>query len=165
MIRRLDLLLCLLALLAQPARADSMVACDNVIRAGSEVWAYKNCLPAAEDGKPRAQVIVGMALMTGVGVLKNPELAVSWFMRAAEQNYPAGMYQLGMSKVAGMGTAQDEAGGMALIQKAANAGDPEARSFLTELGVPEEPVKSKPKRIKYDCVGVGCGRPLDPFTK
>lgn len=165
MIRRLDLLLCLLALLAQPARADSMVACDNVIRAGSEVWAYKNCLPAAEDGKPRAQVIVGMALMTGVGVLKNPELAVSWFMRAAEQNYPAGMYQLGMSKVAGMGTAQDEAGGMALIQKAANAGDPEARSFLTELGVPEEPVKSKPKRIKNDCVGVGCGRPLDPFTK
>lgn len=153
------------SLLAQPALADSMAACDNVIRSGSEAWAYKNCLPPAEDGKPRAQVVVGMALMTGVGVLKNPELAVSWFKRAADQNYPAGMYQLGMAKVAGIGTAQDETGGMALIQKAATAGDPEARSFLTELGVPQEPVKSKPKRIKNDCVGVGCGRPLDPFPK
>jgi len=153
------------SLVAQPALADSMAACDNVIRSGSETWAYKNCLPPAEDGKPRAQVVVGMALMTGVGVLKNPELAVSWFKRAADQNYPAGMYQLGMAKVAGIGTAQDETGGMALIQKAATAGDPEARSFLTELGVPQDPVKAKPKRIKNDCVGVGCGRPLDPFPK
>ena len=54
---------------------------------------------------------------------------------------------------------------MALIQKAATAGDPEARGFLAELGVPQEPVKAKPKRIKNDCVGVGCGRPLDPFPK
>lgn len=163
--RTVAVFVCMVSLLAQPALADSMAACDNVIRSGSEMWAYKNCLPPAEDGKPRAQVVVGMALMTGVGVIKNQELAVSWFKRAADQNYPAGMYQLGMAKVAGMGTAQDETGGMALIQKAAGAGDPEARSFLTEVGVPQTPVKTKPKRIKNDCVGVGCGRPLDQFPK
>ena len=158
-------LLTMLFLLVQPVLADQMAACDNVIRTGSEVWAYKNCLPAAEDGKPKAQVVVGMALMTGVGVLKNPELAVSWFKRAADQNYPAGMYQLGLAKVAGMGTAQDEAGGMALVKKAASAGDPEAKSFLAELGIPQEPEKPVRKRIKNDCVGVGCGRPLDAFSR
>lgn len=165
MIRYISVLLCSLVFGMLPAQADSMAACDNVIRAGNETWAYKNCLSAAEDGKPKAQVVVGMALMTGVGVLKNPELAVSWFRRAAEQNYPAGMYQLGLAKVAGMGTAQDEAGGMTLVKKAAAAGDPEAKSFLAELGVPQEPEKPVRKRIKNDCVGVGCGRPLDPFPK
>lgn len=142
-----------------------MAACDNVIRSGSETWAYKNCLPAAESGIPKAQVIVGMALMTGVGVLKNPELAVVWFKRAADQSYPPGMYQLGLAKVAGLGTAQDEQGGIALVQKAATAGDQEAKSFLTELGMPQEPVKPQGKRIKNDCVGVGCGRPLDAFSR
>ena len=165
MMRYLTVLLCLLGFGVMPALADSMAACDNVIRAGNETWAYKNCLPAAEDGKPKAQVIIGMALMTGVGVLKNPDLAVSWFKRAADQNYPAGMYQLGLAKVAGMGTAQDEAGGMALVKKAASAGDPEAKSFLVELGIAQEPEKPVRKRIKNDCVGVGCGRPLDPFPK
>lgn len=165
MMRYLTVLLCLLGFGVMPAQADSMAACDNVIRAGNETWAYKNCLPAAEDGKPKAQVIIGMALMTGVGVLKNPDLAVSWFKRAADQNYPAGMYQLGLAKVAGMGTAQDEAGGMALVKKAASAGDPEAKSFLLELGIAQEPEKPVRKRIKNDCVGVGCGRPLDPFPK
>ncbi len=165
MIRSISVLLCSLVFGMLPAQADSMAACDNVIRAGNETWAYKNCLSAAEDGKPKAQVVVGMALMTGVGVLKNPELAVSWFRRAAEQNYPAGMYQLGLAKVAGMGTAQDETGGMTLVKKAAAAGDPEAKSFLAELGVPQEPENPVRKRIKNDCVGVGCGRPLDPFPK
>lgn len=162
--RQSVILLFLCGLIAQ-VQASPMAACDNVIRAGSETWAYKNCIEPAEDGSPKAQVIVGMALMTGMGVLKNPDLAVSWFKRSADQHYPAGMYQLGMAKIAGMGTAQDEAGGMVLIKKAASAGDPEARSFLTELGMPQDPVKPQQKRIKNDCVGVGCGRPLGPFQQ
>lgn len=159
-------LLSLLLLLALPVHAGQMAACDNVIRAGNEIWAYKNCLPAAEDGSPKAQVIVGMAMMTGVGVLKNPELAVVWFKRAADQNYPAGIYQLGLAKIAGMGTEEDEPCGMALIKKAADAGDTEAKGFLTELGVTSEPAKPQRKRIKNDCYGVGCGKPLaDGFLK
>ena len=165
MIRLLSLLAYLLLLIVQQSQASTMAACDNVIRAGNETWAYKNCLPAAEEGMPKAQVIVGMSLMTGVGVLKNPELAVGWFKRAADQNYPAGIYQFGLAKIAGMGTAQDEAGGMALVKKAAAAGDQEARGFLTELGEPQEPLKPQRKRIKNDCMGVGCGRPLDSFSK
>jgi TPR repeat protein len=161
----MSVVLSLSTLLLQSVQAGPMAACDNVIRSGSETWAYKNCLPAAEDGTPKAQVVVGMALMTGVGVLKNPELAVVWFRRAADQNYPAGLYQLGLAKIAGMGITQDESAGMALIQKAAVAGDPEAKGFLTELGMPQEPAKPQRKRIKNDCVGVGCGRPLDPFSR
>jgi TPR repeat protein len=158
--------LCLLgAILAQPVFADQMSLCENIIRSGNETWAYKNCLPAAEDGNPKAQVLVGMALMTGIGVLENQELAVMWFKRASDQNYPGGMYRLGLAKISGIGTPKDEKGGMVLMQKAAAAGESRAKSFLDEIGVPVESVKAPPKRIKNECVGIGCGRPTDSFGR
>lgn len=163
------LLITLGVLFGSPARADNMTECENIIRSGNESWAYQRCLAAAEEGNPKAQVLVGMALMTGVGVLKNPDLGVYWFKRAADQNYPGGMYQLALSKLAGLGTPEDEKGGMALMQKSAQAGSRRAADFLTELGVPieqpEEPPAKTKKLKKYECTGVGCGRPTDGFGR
>lgn len=73
---------------SQPAFSDSMTECESVIREGNEPMAYKSCLHAAKEGNPKAQVLVGMALMAGVGVLKDPDAAVNWFRRAADQKYP-----------------------------------------------------------------------------
>ena len=169
LIKCLLLFLCCGALFSLTAHANNMAECESIIRAGNETWAYQRCLPAAEEGNPKAQVLVGMALMTGVGVLKNPELGVYWFKRAADQNYPGGMYQLALSKLAGLGTPEDEKGGMALMQKAAQAGSQRAADFLTELGVPIEkpvdpPTKTR-KQKKYECTGIGCGRPTDGFGR
>jgi len=167
--RLVRLLIGCLPLFSQYAWADSMAECENIIRTGNENWAYRYCLPPAEDGNPKAQVLIGMAYMTGVGVLKNPELAVYWFKRAADQNYPGGMYQLALSKIAGLGTPEDEKGGMALMQKAAQAGSARAADFLTELGVPLEKPQAatapSKKTKKYECTGVGCGRPTDGFGR
>ena len=146
----------------QAVFASSTSECESVIRQGNEPMAYKYCLAAAKEGNPKAQVIVGMALMSGVGVFKDPDAAVGWFKLAANQRYPAGVYQLGLAKIAGMGIGQDEAGGMALIQKAAEAGDPAAKDFLGQVGAPlpsSEPVKRK--KMRYECAGVGCGKPID----
>ena len=155
--------------LSTAVRADNMADCENIIRSGNETWAYRYCLPAAEDGNPKAQVLIGMAFMTGVGINKNPEMAVYYFKRAADQNYPGGMYQLGLSKIAGLGTPQDEKGGMALMQKAAQAGSQRAAEFLNELGVPiekpAEPAAKSKRQKKYECNGIGCGRPTDAFGR
>lgn len=167
--RLIKLLICCLPLFSQAVWADNMAECENIIRSGNETWAYRYCLVPAEEGNPKAQVLVGMAFMTGVGILKNPELAVYWFKRAADQNYPGGMYQLALSKLAGLGTPEDEKGGTALMQKAAQAGSVRAAEFLTELGVaiekPQEPAAKSKKVKKYECTGVGCGRPTDGFGR
>lgn len=163
------LFICLTAcLLSAPALADSMVECENVIRQGNESAAYQHCLPAAKEGNPKAQVLVGMALMNGVGVFKDTEAAVSWFTLSASQKYPAGMYYLAMAKMAGLGTAQDEKGGMALMRKAAEAGEPRARDFLAQIGEVPPAVKTSEvpvKRKRFECVGVGCGRPVDGMPR
>ena len=160
----------LLCLLNQPVLANSMADCESVIRAGNESMAYKHCLPAAKEGNPKAQILVGMALMNGVGVFKDPDAAVGWFKRSAEQKYPAGMYYLAMAKIAGLGTAQDEAGGMVLMRKAAESGEPGARDFLVQIG--EAPPKAQPleqpltkKRAWFECNGVGCGKPIDGMPR
>ena len=170
--RLLKLITCLvgfMTLFSTAARADHMADCENIIRAGNESWAYRYCLLPAEEGNPKAQVLIGMAFMTGVGINKNPEMAVYWFKRAADQNYPGGMYQLALSKLAGLGTPEDEKGGMALMQKSAQAGSQRAADFLTELGVPvekpAEPAAKTRKQKKYECTGIGCGRPTDGFGR
>lgn len=161
-------LLCLLLIStfgSQPAFADSMTECESVIREGNEPMAYKRCLSAAKGGNPKAQVLVGMALMAGVGVLKDPDAAVNWFRRAADQKYPGGMYNLALATMAGLGTAQDESTGMALMRKAAHAGEPRAADFLEKVGSPMPQQKTPPKimskRRRTDCSGMGCGTPFD----
>lgn len=158
------LLLSGLLLLVSPCTwATSMTDCETIIHQGNEPVAYKHCLAAAKEGNPKAQVIVGMALMSGVGVFKDPDAAVGWFKLAANQKYPAAIYQLGLAKIAGMGIGQDESGGIALIQRAAEAGDPAAKDFLAQVGaapkIAPEPVTRK--RQRYECTGVGCGKPID----
>lgn len=161
------LIVCLLSLFllgSPPAFASSMAECEGVIRDGNEPKAYSHCLRAAKEGNPKAQVLVGLALMTGVGVLKDQVAAVGWFKRAADQKYPSATYNLALATMAGLGTTPDESTGMALMLKAAQAGEPRAAEFLDEIGAPM-PQQPKPlftqKRQRFDCTGVGCGKPVD----
>lgn len=159
------LLACLLPLVAAPAFADSMVPCEESIRQGNETMAYTSCLAAAKEGNPKAQVLVGMAVMNGIGVFKDPEAAVGWFKLSADQKYPAGMYYLSMTKIAGLGTPMDEKGGMALMRRAAEAGEPRAKDFLTQIGE-AQPSAPPPKKLKrFECNGVGCGKPIDGMPR
>lgn len=160
------LLVWLLPLMAAPAFADSMVPCEESIRQGNESMAYTSCLAAAKAGNPKAQVLVGMAIMNGIGVFKDPEASVGWFKLSADQKYPSGMYYLAMTKIAGLGTPMDEKGGMALMRRAAEAGEPRAKDFLNQIGEPQ-PAAVPPvtKRKRYECNGVGCGKPIDGMPR
>jgi hypothetical protein len=159
------LLTLLLTLVAAPAFANGMVQCEESIREGNESMAYTSCLAAAKEGNPKAQVLVGMAVMNGIGVFKDPAAAVGWFKLSADQKYPSGMYYLAMTKIAGLGTPMDEKGGMALMRRAAEAGEPRAKDFLTQIGE-AQPSAPPPKKLKrFECNGVGCGKPIDGMPR
>lgn len=165
MMSLIRLLACLFLLLEAPAFADSMVPCEESIRQGNESMAYTSCLAAAKAGNPKAQVLVGMAVMNGIGVFKDPEAAVGWFKLSADQKYPGGMYYLAMTKIAGLGNPMDEKGGMALMRRAAEAGEPRAKDFLTQIGE-ALPSALPPKKLKlFECNGVGCGKPIDGMPR
>lgn len=154
--------------LSAPVMADSLGECESVIREGNEAMAYKHCLAAAQEGNPKAQILVGVALMNGVGVSKNPDSAAGWFKRSADQMYPAGMYYLAMAKISGLGTAQDETDGMLLMRKAAASGEPRAKDFLVQIGEAPPAVKSNEvplKRKRFVCEGIGCGKPIDGIPR
>lgn len=163
--RLIRLLALWLPLVAAPAFADNMAQCEEIIRAGNESMAYTNCLAAAKEGNPKAQVLVGMAVMNGIGVFKDPAAAVGWFKLSADQKYPSGMYYLAMTKIAGLGTPMDEKGGMALMRRAAEAGEPRAKDFLTQIGEAQPPAPAPKKLKRFECNGVGCGKPTDGMPR
>ncbi|MGV0953285.1 MAG: tetratricopeptide repeat protein [Fluviibacter sp.] len=156
---RISLCVALALLFTQPVWADQMLSCDKTIRQGDESLAYKGCLPAAREGNPKAQLLVGMALMTGVGVKKDPAAAVAWWQKSADQYYPGGLYQLALAKIAGLGTQEDEAGGMVLIAKAAELGDPRAKDFMAQVGSTQIHQSAKKAQPFNNCIEVGCDKP------
>lgn len=54
-------------------------------------------LAAAEAGNAEAQFKLGKLYATGEGTSKNPQLAMSWFLRSGEQGYPAAIRMLANS--------------------------------------------------------------------
>ncbi|WP_395543547.1 sel1 repeat family protein [Neotabrizicola sp. sgz301269] len=63
----------------------------------------------------------------GLGAPEDPAAAAEWDRMAAEAGDPVGLFNYGLDKMRGRGTALDEAGGRALIDRAAEAGLPTAK--------------------------------------
>ena len=57
--------------------------------------AFKIWHPLAEAGCPRAQASLGTLYETGRGVSLDSDLALKWYLRAAEQKEPDAYYYLG----------------------------------------------------------------------
>jgi TPR repeat protein len=100
--------------------------------------AYEACRPIAESGDAKAQHHLASLERTR----GNHGPAFSWAERSARQQHPPGQLILGQLYQAGQGTEQDQAKGLALMQKAADGGLTEA-SYHTGLayqnGVGVEP--------------------------
>ena len=75
---------------------------------------------SAEMGFPTAQATLGMIYFSGIGVKKNPELAVKWCSRAAREKLPLGMFYLGMAYSIGDGVAQNDDYALRWIRAAAD---------------------------------------------
>lgn len=64
----------------------------------SEFIQLKNCLyPYAENGEPKAQLILGTLYSDGLGVSADRSRAKQWYLRAAQKNMPEAQYLLGLT--------------------------------------------------------------------
>jgi uncharacterized protein len=86
------------------ARGGEYLAYDRAnYQSALNVW-----LPAAEDGDPGAQTIVGELYERGLGGEPDYATALEWYRRAAEQSYARAQFNLGALYEQGLGVPEDK---------------------------------------------------------
>ena len=98
---------------------------------------------SAEQGYPKALVLIGSLYSSGEGVAKDDVEAVKWYRLAAEKNNASGQFNLGLSYANGHGVVKDEVEAVKWYRKAANQGHAYAQhnlgvSYATGLGVEQD---------------------------
>jgi TPR repeat protein len=88
--------------------------------------AFRVAQDAYQSGRPEGMHVLGRALMSGVGVVKNEEAGLKLIEEAAGQGFPLSQFTMGDRKM----RARDPAGAIELWTKASDAGVDMARTFL-----------------------------------
>jgi len=105
---RIAISIAILVFLAGPIRAGALDNARAAYLKGNYDAALSVVTPAAEQGNPVAQNILGDAYDTGHGVRQDHATALEWWKRAADQEYPEAMYNLGRLSLNGAeGVPQD----------------------------------------------------------
>jgi TPR repeat protein len=109
--------------------------------------AFRELRPLAEKGNPIAQYNIGLMYMRGLGVQKNPSVAVQWFEKSAAQGYARGELNLGVAYRIGLGVQQDTQRALQLFRQAAAKRDAAAELNLADMysrgeGVAANPVEA-----------------------
>ena len=87
--------------------------------------------PLAQSGVARAQNNVGACFAEGLGVARDPELALRWLTLAAEAGDPVARRNLAALYFKGEGVAQDHTRAAELYRAAAKVGDAPAQDTLS----------------------------------
>ena len=86
------------------------------------------------QGYPGAETNLGDMYLSGRGGLDQNDLeALSWYLKAANQNWPDAQYRLGYMYETGLGTAKDVQRAVSLYRSAAEGGYPDAQNLLGVL--------------------------------
>lgn len=101
----------------------------------------------AQDGDPDAQFQLGIRLVIGEGVRKNPAEGLKWLTKAADGGHTKAMHALGALYEEGQGVDQSFEKAASWYEKAAAKDLPDAQFSLAMLyqngrGVKEDPVKA-----------------------
>ncbi len=115
----------------RPEPDDGMARAEAAARRGDHAGALALWGPLAHAGNPRAQARVGACFAAGLGVARDPGLAVKWLTLAAEAGDPAGCRELAHAHFRGDGVPEDPRRAAALYRQAAEAGDAEAQDMLS----------------------------------
>ncbi len=105
----------------------------------------KSIMSAARAGDAVAQEDLGIRYAEGRGVAKNPQEAVKWFRKAAEQDASNAQYRLGMSYYQGKGIAKDLVQAHRWLTMAAGNGCQAAMKILPTISgdmTPEQKVEA-----------------------
>ena len=113
--------------------------------------AYERATLRSNDGDPSAQFVLGKIFDYGNGgVTQNQEVAVRWYLRAAEQGYPGAQFNLGNCYQLGEGVKEDKSQAVYWYRQAALQGDADSQYMLGLCYASGEGVtKSTPKAIEW----------------
>lgn len=122
--------------------AAKMAKAMAVVERGDHAAALAIWGPLAHAGIGRAQNNIGACFAEGLGVARDPALALRWLSLAAESGDPVGQRNLAALHFKGEGIAQSDAEAMRLYRLAAEQGDAPAQDMLSwmllEGGVPAD---------------------------
>lgn len=114
-------------LAAPPAAADT--SADERVKSGVTAWQAGNYAgavaiwrPLAQAGNADAQFNLAQAYRLGHGVAADPQAAMGWYRKAAEQNHQQAQTTYGLMLFQN----NDQKAAMPWLQKAADRGDPRA---------------------------------------
>ena len=113
--------------------------------------AYEKAMLRTNDGDPSAQFVLGKIYDYGNGgVEQNQEIAVRWYLRAAEQGYPGAQFNLGNCYQLGEGVKEDKEQAVYWYRQAAIQGDADSQYMLGLCYASGEGItKSTPKAIEW----------------
>jgi hypothetical protein len=142
---RLQQALCLILVLISPALQAGFDEAAAAFAAGDYNKALSEVRPLAEQGDARCQYSMGVLYENGFGVVKDPQQAAAWYLKAAQQGNTDAQYNLGAMNEHGTGIPVDYAEAARWYRPAAEAGDIDALSNLGVLyekgqGVPQDRV-------------------------
>ena len=95
--------------------------------------ALQQNLAKAEQGDPAAQYALGERYHDGLGTPRDPQAALTWFLRAAQQGHPRAQWTAGMMLYLGRGSEPDHAEAVKWLTLAAEHGEPKARAVLDKI--------------------------------
>lgn len=72
-----------------------LAAVRRLIQRGQSKEAYDRCLLLAQEGSPKAQLLVGWMYLAGRGVQQNVEAAEAWIRKAVKADFPQAEFYLG----------------------------------------------------------------------
>lgn len=129
-----------LTLAAQRNNADAACALADVYRKKNDiVHALRFTRQAAERGSAACQYALGVALLNGDGVTKNPAKAFKWIDKAALAGLMPANYQLAKLYLNGIGTKRNVARARSMFVGLAELGVPSAMFYASMLLAPTQP--------------------------
>lgn len=120
-----------------------------ITKSGRHVPARQVFEACAAAGYTGAMTWMSQLDDNGLGGPEDPARAAAWDRKAAEAGDPVGMYNLGLDMMRGRGLPEDQAGGRALIDRAAALGLPTAKR-LQAAGYDLDEVTPDADNWKYE---------------
>lgn len=107
----------------------------RALQMGDYPRAVAELQPVAEDGDPKAQYVLGVMFVQGLGIARQPDLGVTWLRKAALQDHVDAQLELARMYENGDGVPGDDAEMAKWYRRAAAQGDVGAQLFVADLYV------------------------------
>lgn len=128
---------------------DAMAEATAAVERGDHAAALAIWGPLAHTGVARAQNNVGACFAEGLGVERDPALALSWLTLAAESGDPVGQRNLATLYFKGEGIAQDNGEAMRLYRLAAEQNDAPAQDMLSWMLLETGLEADRPEALRW----------------